>query len=275
MQFIMFTKHLQDYDLPRLVKALKSIGLDGADLTVRPGYPVTPENCRKMLPEAVKAFAGEGLTVPLVTMPGDFKDPTAKAAEEVFAACGENGVKLIKLGYWVMDAAGDYWKMAADVKKALEGFAKLGRKHGAKPVIHTHSGAYMFLNASAAHHLIHDMDPKEIGVFLDTGHLSMCGEPMYMAISIVKPYVSCFAFKDLHRLPVKTDSPEAYVCETRKLGWGEVNWKTVCKSILDAHLEQLPISLHSEYNLPADSVADMTRIDLRFIKKVFTDLGVK
>jgi len=275
MQFIMFTKHVQEYDLPKLVKALKSIGLDGADLCVRPGYPVTPENSLKMLPEAVKAFAAEGMKVPLITTPGNFRDPNDKLSETVFEACGKAGVKLIKLGYWVMEPTGDFWKLFAECRKALEGFAKLGKKYGVKAVMHTHSGAYMFLNASAAYQLADGIDPKEIGVFLDTGHLTMCGEPIHMAISIVKKYLSCFAFKDLLRMPTKVETPEAYVCETRKLGWGDVNWTTVCKALINAKVDDLPISLHSEYNFPADSVVDMTRVDLRFIKQMFSDVRGK
>ena len=99
MKFIMFTKHLQEYSLPAPVKALKSIGMDGADLCVRPGFPVDPGNCRKMLPEAVKAFDGEGMSIPLVTAPGDFLDPADGVCESLYDACGASGVGLIKLGY--------------------------------------------------------------------------------------------------------------------------------------------------------------------------------
>ena len=42
MKFIMFTKHLQGLDIRGIMDALKSVGVEGADLCVRPGYPVTP-----------------------------------------------------------------------------------------------------------------------------------------------------------------------------------------------------------------------------------------
>ena len=81
MQTIMFTKHLEGMDLPHMADALRSAGLDGADLCVRPGYPVTPENIETMLPEAARRFADAGLSIPLVTAPGDFNRPDIDYAE--------------------------------------------------------------------------------------------------------------------------------------------------------------------------------------------------
>ena len=58
--WIMFTKHLEGYDLGQIIDGLKSAGVEGADLCVRPGYPVNPENAPTELPAAAKRFADEG-----------------------------------------------------------------------------------------------------------------------------------------------------------------------------------------------------------------------
>ena len=52
MQKIMFTKHLEGLDIPQIIGAIKSVGIDGADLCVRSGYPVNPDNADIALPEA-------------------------------------------------------------------------------------------------------------------------------------------------------------------------------------------------------------------------------
>ena len=44
MQFVMFTKHLQGLSLDEVIAALTEVGVQGADLAVRPGYPVNPDN---------------------------------------------------------------------------------------------------------------------------------------------------------------------------------------------------------------------------------------
>ena len=64
--FIMFTKHLEGYDIPQIIDALKRSGVEGADLCVRPGYPVNPENAGAQLPAAAKRFADEGLSLSLI-----------------------------------------------------------------------------------------------------------------------------------------------------------------------------------------------------------------
>ena len=98
MKYIMFTKHLETKDVPGLIKALKSVGVEGADLCVRPKYPVNPENAPTALPAAAKAFAAEGLSIPLITTPGDFTDPTVAYTEPLLAACSaqaaETGNKI-------------------------------------------------------------------------------------------------------------------------------------------------------------------------------------
>ncbi len=232
----------------------------------------------------MKAFEDEGMSVPLVTAPGDFTDPADARAAPLFAACGEAGVGLIKLGYWPFRRGDDYWELGKACRGRLEGFAELAREHGVKVVVHTHSGAYMGLNASAALHLVDGFDPEEVGVFLDAGHLAMCGEPMPMALGIAGKYVSCLAFKDLvrlpERLPGQNEGREVYRIRPRKLGWGVVDWHEVVQGVLDnldeAKLRGLPISLHSEYGgIPADSVVDIARADRRFIKGLFSELGGK
>ena len=110
MQKIMFTKHLEGLNIPQVIDAIKSVGIDGADLCVRPGYPVNPENANTALPEAAKQFASHGLSIPLITTPGNFLDPDHDETKRVYAACQEAGVENIKIGYWQWNLDdGDYW----------------------------------------------------------------------------------------------------------------------------------------------------------------------
>jgi hypothetical protein len=58
--------NLQGLDLAGMAAFLKEAGLDGADLAVRPGYPVHPGNAATELPRAAKLFAEQGLVIGLV-----------------------------------------------------------------------------------------------------------------------------------------------------------------------------------------------------------------
>ncbi|MBN1808352.1 MAG: sugar phosphate isomerase/epimerase [Planctomycetes bacterium] len=273
MKYIMFTKHIQEYGtIPGVIAALKKAGFDGADMCVRPGYPVTPDNAGKLLPKAAKAFAEEGMTIPLVTTPGGFTDPKAKGVEKMYAACADAGVGLIKLGYWVHEYGKDYRKELKEARARMKGFTRYSRKYGVKTLVHTHSGPYMGCNASAALDVVEDCDPAEAGIFLDAGHMAICGEVFSMGLSAARRYVSCFAFKDLVRGPVDRDGPGMQPTKVVRLGDGYVDWQDVVRGIIDQRLTRLPISLHSEYGgVPAESVVDLAAVDLRYIKSVFAE----
>ena len=272
MQFIVFTKHLEGMDLPQIVDALCSAGFDGADLCVRNGYPVTPDNIETMLPQAAQRFADAGLSIPLVTAPGDFSRPDIDYAERYYAACGAAGVKQIKLGYWHWSPEQDYWREVERIRGILEGFQELSRTYGVQTVVHNHSGRSMGLNSCAAMNLVRGFDPQHIGIFADPGHLSLCGEPVDMALNIVQEYLSILAFKDLIRERVVRDGHLTWATPVRRLGEGFVDWPTTLATLKRMNYDG-PISIHAEYSgEPPQSVIDLARCDLRFVKRLLAEL---
>jgi sugar phosphate isomerase/epimerase len=277
MKFIMFTKHLQGLDLTEIIGALQSVGVEGADLCLRPGYPVNPDNAETALPQAARQFAAEGLSIPLVTAPTDFTRPDVPYAERLYAACAEAGVAHIKLGYWHWSPGEDYWAKVEQCRAYLGGFQDLSRQFGVQTVVHNHSGHSMGLNASAVMDLVRDYDPRYVGVFADPGHLSIVGEPIDMALSIVREYLSVIAFKDLMRQRIVQDArvQSARVqWRTRvvRLGHGFGDWPTLLRTLQDLDYDG-PVSFHSEYSdEPTASVIDLARTDVRFINRLLQEV---
>ena len=265
LTYIMFTKHLEGLDVPGIIAALQSVGVQGADLCVRDGYPVNPDNIATVLPEAAKQFADAGLSIPLVTAPGDFNRPDIDYAEEYYAALGAAGVGHVKLGYWHWSPDLHYWDQLDEIRRYMEGFQQLSEKHGVKTVVHNHSGKSMGLHSCAAMNVVGDCDPQHVGVFADPGHLSICGEPIEMALDIVREYLCVLAFKDLIRQrPLGGTQQGAPSGGVMRLGQGFVDWPAVITT-----LERLdfkgPVSFHSEYSgEPVPTVIDLARIDVRF-----------
>ncbi len=87
MRYVYFTKSLQSLDIPKLIAFLKEAGLDGADMAVRPDYPVTPANAAAELPKAARAFKDAGLTIGLVSTPTNLNDADVADAKRIFEAC--------------------------------------------------------------------------------------------------------------------------------------------------------------------------------------------
>lgn len=267
MPFIMFTKHLEGRDLKGIIECLKSAGVEGADLCTRAGYPVTPDNAPTALPAAAQQFKDEGLSIPIVTTPGEFTDPSIAYTEPLMAACAAAGTPLIKLGYWKMEADG-YWATVDRCRKHLDGFARLAEKHGVKVMVHNHSGSTMGLNSSSVMNLVKGFNPKHVGVFTDVGHLSLVGEPLPMAFDIVKGYLSALAFKDLRKDAVVKDGKRIMQLQVVPMGLGFVEWHTALSLVKALNLD-VPISMHCEYSgYPVDSVVDQCRIDLRYLKAI-------
>ena len=267
VHLVVFTKHFEGMDIDQLIETIKFVDGEGADLCVRSGYPVEPENALKKLPEAVRKFKDAGLSIPLVTTSTNFVEPKKPVAEKLLAACGEAGVKLIKLGYWRMEKEG-YWETVEKIRGCLEDFVKLAEKHQVKVLIHNHSGGTMGLNSSSVMNLVKDFDPRYVGVFADVGHLSLVGEPLPMALDIVKEYLSAVAVKDLIRERVMAEGKRTWKLRVMPLREGFVDWRTLIELLLKVKFTG-PISMHSEYSeYDLETVIDQTKIDIRFFKKL-------
>jgi sugar phosphate isomerase/epimerase len=268
----MFTKHLQGLDIPGTIEAFQSVRVEGADMCVRPGYPVTPENVQTALPAAAKQFAANGLAIPLVTTPADFVRPDIDYAERLYAACGEAGVHHIKLGYWHWSPERSYWDEVEAIRVNLAGFQELSRKYGVQTCIHTHSGRSMGLNASAVMHLVKGFDPRYVGVYADPGHLSIVGEPIDMALDIVAEYLSVVSMKDLVRQRVVQDGQITWRTRVVRLGDGYGDFPTLLRALKRLDFAG-PVSFHSEYGGESvESVIDLARIDVRFIRSLLAQM---
>ena len=272
MQYVMFTKHLEGLDLPDIMQALQKAGVKGADLCVRPGYPVTPENAETELPAVASLFQAEGLSIPMITLPTSFTDPAAPEVRQVFAGCAAAGVKFVKVGYWHWSTVEPYWDTVARVQKGLEQFGQLSAEYGVATLVHNHSGRSMGLNGSSAMHLVKDFDPAHVALFADPGHLSICGEPPDMALDIMRSHLAVCALKDLKHVPVQRDGRTVLGSQCVRMGHGLVDWVNVLAT-LKAQDFSGPVSFHAEYvGEPVDSVIDLTRCDVRYVNDLRTHL---
>jgi sugar phosphate isomerase/epimerase len=272
MQFVMFTKLLKDLDTDRLADEIQGMGFDGFDLAVRPGYPINPENVRTALPAAAKKWAARGLTVGLVTTNFDFLDPTKPEVEPTFAACAEIGCREIKLGYWVYRNE-DYWPRVEEIRKALAGFEKVCARFGVRVSVHTHSDQYYGSNCAGVMHLVKGFDPRCIGAYIDPGHLSVDGEWLPMAFSMVKDYLSLIAVKSYGWFRRDKDGQVKWKKQIVPLNEGLVDWKLVLELAKGIGWDGV-YTLHSEYEgWTTEQILSQTREDLKYMKGLAAEVG--
>jgi len=265
MELIFFTKQLQGMDVEATGREAKALGFDGLDLTVRPGYCVNPDNVGKALLPAIRIWRDMGLSVPMVTTPGDFTDPALPVADTMLAACARAGIHEIKLGYWRYVEPG-YWQRVDEIRQALEGFQRLAEKHGVRVAVHTHSGAFFSVNAAATMSLVRGLDPRFVGVYLDPGHLAINGEPPRMAIDLVRDYLCLVGVKNLTHIRTEQDGRVRWSCRVVPLREGLADWGETLAALAQAGYTG-PLSFHSEYaDVSLDELRALTRNDLAYLR---------
>ncbi len=267
MKLILFSKMFADRDAAALVELAADLGLDGYDLTVRPGHPVNPDNVSTELPKLVKTLRDAGYDVPMISAATDLLRPDDPTAEPILAAMAGAGVPLLKLGYFRYDpASDDYPARVAEVREAFEGWQALAMKHEVKVCYHTHSGNCMGANGAAIAHLLEGFDPQYMGAYLDPGHLRCVGESFPMAAGMVRPYLSIIALKDLLITRAEQDCHRLAKCDWVPAGQGVVDWTAVFTTLKDVAFDG-PLTLHCEFSVPKEEFMDTVRSDIAFFRR--------
>jgi len=263
MRYVYFTKTLKELDLKGLVAFCKDTGLEGVDLAVRPGYPVNPDNAAKELPQAARVFQDAGLVIGLVTAATDVNDPGSKVAVALFEASAAAKVPAIKIGYFGYKAPFD--DALKQARQKLAGFAKLAEKTSVKACYHTHSGNYLGSNAAGLRLLLQDLDPHHVGVFFDTGHTAVGGNPVRMEIETVRPWLQLVAIKDM----AWQKGDKGWKHDVVPAGEGIVVWKDVAQALKDAKFTGT-VSVHGEYEArDLDERKRLANAEVTFLKKTF------
>ena len=263
MNYIFFSKMVREQPIPMLIETLKGIGADGVDLCVRPGFPVNPDNCRAELPRAAKAIRDAGLVIPMVSAPTNLTDPRSPAAENIFRACHDAGIRDVKVGYWPF-RAGEYWKLVDAARKDIEGFASLGSGLGVRCNLHTHSGLNLGLNVASIMDLATGFMPRDVGVYLDPGHLVLHGEPLTMGFSIAGEHLALIAVKDSEWIKGEGGKPKK--SHFLPPGQGLVDWREMMRALI-ARGYTGPLSFHSEYeSLPPAQLLAQTKTDIAYMR---------
>lgn len=255
MRLLYFSKPVRDPDLSRLISVLQKLEVHGVDLALRPGYPVTPENCRRELVKAVGRLKQEGFSVPLVSIPTDTTRPAD--CEPIYAACHDAGVPNVKIGYFDY-RKGPYAPQLDAARRTVAQLADLSMRLGVRTLIHTHSGSILGLNASAVARITEGLSPMQVGFYLDAGHLSVCGEPFGMACDIAGDALQMVAVKD-----TRWEFGDGRPRRSRwvPIGEGMVDFGEAVTALRQRNYTGY-ISVHCEYETPPEKMTEMHRRDV-------------
>ena len=267
-----YTEHFQKLPIPEVCQVFKRIGVDGLDLTVRPGGHIEPKNVKRELPQAVKTAREFGLEIMMLTTGISTPD---RQAEDILATCQKLNIERIKLGYFPAGKFGNLAKRMDDVRRQLDAIVKLSVKYGVRPCVHVHSGATIPSSGFMLYELIREMPPDRIGAYLDSYHMTITGGSggWRQAIDLLRPWISLVALKNFQWERGERDAI------------GQQRWRTsYCR--LEDGIAPIPdfvstihqagyrgfYTLHTEYRLPVKECIKLTADDFTYLNKVFARL---
>jgi L-ribulose-5-phosphate 3-epimerase len=92
-----FTKCLQFLSYEEMAELLAEHGFAGADMTVRPGGQVLPENVETDLPKAIKALRNAGIDSKMITT--SINNPEDKFTRPILKTMADLGIRYYRTGY--------------------------------------------------------------------------------------------------------------------------------------------------------------------------------
>ena len=175
------------------------LGLDGVELPVRLGYQVTPENAASGLKEATRVLSASGVEITSVASTAD---------EAIIAACGDNGIPLIRV-MAPIDLGIGYVELIENYRRQFDALLPALDRHGVAIGVQNHYG-YFVGSAIGLLHLIERYDRRYISAVLDMAHCAVDGEPTAMAVDILKSQIHHQAnFKSAYHSRVNGPEDEA------------------------------------------------------------------
>jgi sugar phosphate isomerase/epimerase len=247
LKVVIFSKHLQFVQGAELAAAAAALGFDGIDITVRKGGHIAPERVRQDLPPLVAEIRRHKLEVPMITT--DIVDAETPFAEDIVRTAAELGIRHYRFGGFKYTADRPYAAQLDALRPRLAKLAQLNGRYTCCAMYHTHSGVGL-VGASIwdLHILMHDLDPKLVGVNFDVAHATIEGGlgGWINSFRITGAYVRGFAVKDyVWTRDAKGKWKEQWV----PLGEGMVHWPEFL-SMLAATDFAGPVQVHYEYPLP-------------------------
>jgi sugar phosphate isomerase/epimerase len=251
--FNFFSKHLQFLDYDEAAEACVLAGMDGSDLTVRPGGHVLPENVERDLPLAVKAFEKAGLKVEM--MASGITDAEDPLSEKVLQVASELGIKYYRLGYYKYDPALTMGKNLERIKVKMEGLARLNEKYRIHGAYQNHAGSNFGAPVWDLWTVIRDMDPRWTGCQYDICHATAEGNRSWpLGLKALKDHIRCIVVKDFRWGERDGKAREIYL----PVGEGVVDFQSYFGLLKELGI-QVPITFHLEYPLGPEKEMSLAR----------------
>ncbi len=176
-RFSVFTKPWKTTPIPELGRMVHTLGFDGVELPVRPGFQVQPDAIARDLPEAQRQLREHGVEIMSVAT-----TPTPEAIR----VCGALGIPLIRV---MADVGPDgYAATERRLQAAYQALLPALSDAGVAIGVQNHNGRFV-AHAVGLRDLLAPFDPQRVGAVWDVAHNALNGETLDLALEIVWPHL--------------------------------------------------------------------------------------
>ncbi|WP_372949253.1 sugar phosphate isomerase/epimerase family protein [Mariniphaga sp.] len=276
-----FTKCLQFLSYEEIAEVLAKHGFAGADLTVRPGGQVLPENVERDLPKVLKALRNAGVDSFMVTT--SLNNPDDAFTRPILKTMADLGIRYYRTGYLDYDHSKSIPENLEKHKITFEKLEKLNREYGVTGNYQNHSGRRVGGPVWDLYELLKDRNPEFIGVQYDIRHATVEGGVSWpLGLRLLAPWIRTTDIKDF--IWEKNEKGE-WKIKNVPLGEGMVDFKTYFELYKNLEIEG-PVSIHYEYDLggaehgsqnpemPLDEISLWLIKDLYFLENQFRQFNL-
>jgi len=238
----LFSKPIDSFEFGFMCECLNRSGIEGFDLTVRPGGKVEPEKVEddlpKMVGEARKYNLALDMIVSGIVDAGPITDRVLKTASSV-------GITHYRLGYLEFDNKAGIWESVQKHKATFKEIEALNRKYRIHGDYQNHAGTRVGGPVWDLYEMLKGLSPEFIGCQYDVRHAMVEGANAWIiGMRLIAPYIKTLAIKDFTWISGK-GNPRAV---TVPLGEGMVDWDLFFKTLRELNVSG-PMTLHVEYPL--------------------------
>jgi len=274
----LFSKCLQFLNYHELAGTAATLGLQGFDLTVRPGGHVDPENFERDLPAAIKAMKEAGTSCEMMVT--KIVSTENQRDYDLLALAHSLGIKSYRLGGLRFDPDVSQMESVKRYELQLASLAEWNREIGITGMFQNHSGEGHFGASIWDIYLASkNLDPDALGIQFDIRHATTEGGRKWPdSFRLIKPQIRSLAFKDFKWAEVD----DKWKLVNTPMGQGMVDFKRYFRMLKDAGMNY-PVSLHCEYDLggaekgkrdptmPKEEILAAIKQDVDTIKRIWAE----
>ena len=250
-----FSKPLDRFEVGFMADTLAGAGLDGFELTVRPGGKVEPDRADNDLPKFAEAIRNHKLALKMMVT--SITGANSPFTEKVLKAASEVGVKHYRLGYYDYDFKAGILESLQKHKTSLQQLVAINKQYQIQAVYQNHSGIRVGAAVWDVWELIRGLPVEQVSMQYDVRHAVTEGALSWiLGMRLVRPYIGSLAIKDF---TWNVSGGKARAVNV-PLGEGIVDFNAYFKIIKELNIKT-PISVHAEYPLLSSAEEDLSLME--------------